>query len=435
MQRRIMSELVLFSKQYPFGKKETYIHNEISALLQQFEKIYIVPVDYYGDGSDIGYQLDHTRISIQLVNAQSNQTFSYKLRKNVRCVFTVLKEMIYGRDGYNHLLHFRSAMANAKVCYDQANVLYNGLFADGKRRVMYSYWFHRSVVTAAFLTRYFKPGMPLIARAHSSDLYHKDWNSIIQLEKFPFMPFEWFKVFSVSRVFAITDHGAAHFKRVFPTMTAKFGVARLGVAHPEKVNPFNDSTTFRLVTCSGITRNKRILRMPGVLALLNEQMVAHGLNQNLEWVHIGSATEENLEAIRNDMKMRNVEHLCNLKGWMNQDQIRNYYETAQVNVFLNISRAEGLPVSVMEAFSYSIPAIVTATVGNPEIVDDSCGRVIPVDFTDDQLVREILKLMLSASLQEEWRRGALLKFEHDYNASNNYRDFALALSNEWNVTE
>jgi glycosyltransferase involved in cell wall biosynthesis len=430
-----MSELVLFSKQYPFGKKETYIHNEISELLQQFEKIHIVPVDYYGDGSDIGYQLDHNRISIQLVNAPTNQTFSYKLRKNVRCLFTVLKEMIYGRDGYNHLLHFRSAMANAKVCYDQANVLYNGLFADGKKRVMYSYWFHRSVVTAAFLTSYFKPGMPLIGRAHSSDLYHKDWNSIIQLEKFPFMPFEWFKVSAVNRVYAITDHGAAHFKKIFPNWSAKFGVARLGVADPNRMNPLHDSSVFRLVTCSGITRNKRILRMPGVLAQLKEQLAARGMNQTVQWVHIGSATEENMHAIRNDMKSHGVEDMCDLKGWMNQDQIRNYYESVQVNVFLNISRAEGLPVSVMEAFSYGIPAIVTATVGNPEIVDESCGTVIPVDFNDDELVSEIMRLMLNPSLQDEWRSGALNKFQRDYNASKNYRDFASALANQMNEIE
>jgi len=430
-----MSELVLFSKQYPFGKKETYIHNEIPALLNEFEKIHIVPVDYYGDGSDMGYQLDQSRISIHLVNKLFDQTFSYRLVKNLRAIVTVSKEVIFGRDGFNHLLHLRSALATAKVCYDQANVLDCGLFADGKKRVLYSYWFHRSVVTGALLTRYFKPGMPLLARAHSSDLYHKDWNKIIQLEKFPFMPFEWFKVSAVNRVYAITDHGAAHFKRVFPKGGDRFSVARLGVADPDITNPLNDSGTFRLVTCSGITRNKRILRMPGVLAQLKEQLAARGINQTVQWVHIGSATEENMQAIQLDMKARDVEHMCDLKGWMNQDQIRNYYQSVQVNVFLNISRAEGLPVSVMEAFSYGIPGIVTATVGNPEIVDESCGAVIPVDFNDDELVSEIMRLMLNPSLQDEWRSGALNKFQRDYNASKNYRDFASALANQMNEIE
>jgi glycosyltransferase involved in cell wall biosynthesis len=142
-----------------------------------------------------------------------------------------------------------------------------------------------------------------------------------------------------------------------------------------------------------------------------------------------------MHAIRNDMKSHGVEDMCDLKGWMNQDQIRNYYESVQVNVFLNISRAEGLPVSVMEAFSYGIPAIVTATVGNPEIVDESCGAVIPVDFNDDELVSEIMRLMLNPSLQDEWRSGALNKFQRDYNASKNYRDFASALANQMNEIE
>ena len=41
------------------------------------------------------------------------------------------------------------------------------------------------------------------------------------------------------------------------------------------------------------------------------------------------------------------------------------------------SFAEGLPVSIMEAFALHTPVISTYIAGIPELVDSSCGWIIP----------------------------------------------------------
>ena len=415
-----MNELILFTKSYPFGHKETYVHNEIPFLLNQFDRICIIPIDYYGDGSDINYSIDEERISFFLVNSvAAKKSLFYTLQKNFRCGIIVLSEIISGRDGWNHLRHFRFAHTYAKICYDQAKAIEETVTHRNRSQIIYSYWFHKSVVVAALMKRFFGVRLPLISRAHSSDLYHRDWNQFMQLEKEPFMPLEWYKVKWTDKIFTISDHGCLHFKKVFPKYSNKFEVSRLAVKATSKLNPFKDEGIFRMVTCSGITRNKRVIRMPAIVDALRDYPV--------EWVHIGSSWKENVQLLVDEITQRGISDKVVLKGQMTQEEIKSYYESEQINLFLNISRAEGLPVSIMEAFSFGVPAIATSAVGSPEIVDDSCGGVIPVEFEDADLVEMIKQLILSPESQRIKRAGALSRFNADYSAEKNYSLFAKLL--------
>lgn len=412
-----MKELILITKSYPYGNKESYVHNEMPFLLEKFDRISIVPIDYYGDGSDLNYRIDTQRVSCFLVNGIRHVGSSrFKLWKNFRCGWSIIQEIFGGRDSWNHVRHFRFAHTYSKICYDQARAIQEALMNNKNKQVIYSYWFHKSVVVAAFMRRYFGVRVPLISRAHSSDLYHRDWNTFIQLEKEPFMPFEWYKVKSCDKVFAITNHGCSHFQSVFPQYSQKFEVARLAVKANDKLNPLDDQTVFRMVTCSGITRNKRIIRMPAIVKALSDYPI--------EWVHIGSSWKENVQMLKDEIEQLGISDKVVLKGQLSQDEIRNFYASEQINLFLNISRAEGLPVSIMEAFSFGIPAIATACVGSPEIVDESCGSVIPVDFEDHELVDAIVTMIKSREVQLLKRRGALSKFNNEYCAEVNYSMFS-----------
>jgi colanic acid/amylovoran biosynthesis glycosyltransferase len=411
-----MKELILITKSYPFGNKETYVHNEMPFLLEKFDRITIVPIDYYGDGSDLNCTWDTNRVSCFLVNGiQKDRALGYTIRKNFRCALSIIEEIFAGRDGWNHIRHFRFAHTYSKICYDQAKAIHDAIIKRGSEQVIYSYWFHKSALVTAFMKRYYGVEAPIVSRAHSSDLYHRDWNQFIQLEKEPFMPMEWYKVRWCDRIFSITEHGSRHFKSIFPRFSEKFEVARLGVKANDKLNLLSHENIFRMVSCSGITRNKRIIRLPAIVSALRDYPI--------EWVHIGSSWKENVQSLMNEIDRLGISDKVVLKGQMTQDEIRAYYESEPINLFINISRAEGLPVSIMEAFSFGIPAVATACVGSPEIVDDSCGSVIPVDFTDQELVDSILPLINSSELQMAKRKGALTRFNKEYLADTNYTQF------------
>jgi colanic acid/amylovoran biosynthesis glycosyltransferase len=64
-----------------------------------------------------------------------------------------------------------------------------------------------------------------------------------------------------------------------------------------------------------------------------------------------------------------------LLGWCSNEEVRARLMGARA--MLLPSFAEGLPVSIMEAFALRTPVISTYIAGIPELVDSSCGWIIP----------------------------------------------------------
>lgn len=52
------------------------------------------------------------------------------------------------------------------------------------------------------------------------------------------------------------------------------------------------------------------------------------------------------------------------------------YSEHPVDVFINLSTNEGVPVSIMEAISFDIPIVATDVGGTSEIVTDETGILV-----------------------------------------------------------
>lgn len=74
------------------------------------------------------------------------------------------------------------------------------------------------------------------------------------------------------------------------------------------------------------------------------------------------------------------EHVL-LMGWRNNAEVRQTLGSARA--LLLPSFAEGLPVVIMEAFALGRPVVTTYVAGIPELVDQSCGWIIPAGSIDD----------------------------------------------------
>ncbi len=62
-------------------------------------------------------------------------------------------------------------------------------------------------------------------------------------------------------------------------------------------------------------------------------------------------------------------------GWQTSAEVRDWL--MRCDVFVLPSLAEGLPVSIMEAYAANLPVISTYIAGIPELVDANSGWVIP----------------------------------------------------------
>ncbi len=84
--------------------------------------------------------------------------------------------------------------------------------------------------------------------------------------------------------------------------------------------------------------------------------------------------------------------------------VENYFELA--DLFLLTSRWEALPISIVEAFRGGLPVIATDCGGVSELVDDSVGRLCPVE-DEEALTGAILELLGDEPLRASLAASAL----------------------------
>ena len=116
-------------------------------------------------------------------------------------------------------------------------------------------------------------------------------------------------------------------------------------------------------------------------------------------------------------------------GQIPNDELLKFYSLNKIDLFINTSSTEGIPVSIMEAQSFGIPVIATDVGGVKEVVKDGTGSLLPVDFNPSALAKLIQYYAdLSEDEQEIISKNAFINWESNFKASDNYRDFMLKLN-------
>ena len=100
-----------------------------------------------------------------------------------------------------------------------------------------------------------------------------------------------------------------------------------------------------------------------------------------------------------------------------------------IDLFINVSETEGIPVSIMEAMSFGIPCIATNVGGNPEIVNATNGFLISANPSVEEIKKVLIDFMqLNTEKHIELRRNARKTWEQNFNAESNYTQFFSELS-------
>ena len=104
--------------------------------------------------------------------------------------------------------------------------------------------------------------------------------------------------------------------------------------------------------------------------------------------------------------------------------LKTLYNEHFIDLFVNVSESEGLPVSIMEAMATGIPVIATDVGGTAEIVNSDNGFLIPKDFTEEQLKEIIIRFNnLSFVERAKLRENAYLTWNEKFNSEKNYQKF------------
>ena len=276
--------------------------------------------------------------------------------------------------------------------------------------VFYTYRFEYQPYTAILVKKRLNlNNIPIISRAHGYDLYeNRAKGNYLPLREELLKNLEW--------IFPCSKAGELYLKDNYPIWKDKVSTRYLGSSDYGIEDYSNLGNGFRIVSCSNIVSIKRIDRIIDVLSQLH--------TTNIEWVHIGAGKDE--ESIRKraldklDQRIKTV-----FMGSMSNTEVMSYYKQNKIDLFINLSDSEGLPVSIMEAFSFGIPCVATNVGGTSEIVETGVNGYLVELQDNDASIAQTIDMILNMRPDEymKLRSGARDTWEAKFNANKNYKEF------------
>lgn len=406
--------MILITNRYPFLPGEQFLETEMKYMSALFHKIDIASVNGSGEQRPVP-----DRVHVYQLPGRAGGT-----KKYIQTFYSIASDP-QGRRWLRTELPKAKALGS-KALIQLANWLGHALRIrdeiedkwlkapnfDKNDAVFYSYWLTPSALALAMLKEK-DPKIFAVSRAHGGDVYDYRHSP-------PYLPFQEKIISFLDSVHMISEDGKKHLEMKYPDADADILVNRLGTEQPGFTTEPSSDGVLRIVSCSYI---KPVKRLGLIVDALKKT------NRNIHWTHIGDGDQR--QEIENRAKNELPSHVSyEFKGHWTQQQIFDFYRTQPVDLFVNVSESEGIPVTIMEAFSTSIPVIATDVGGVKELVNEKNGFLIPGDVAPEQLAGFIESF---ASLSDEqkaaYRANAFSTWENEYFAQKNYREFLLSLKN------
>ncbi len=182
------------------------------------------------------------------------------------------------------------------------------------------------------------------------------------------------------------------------------------VKENQTVSSPSDGNPYHIVTCSRCIELKRLDLLIRALSLINET--------NIHWTHIGDGV------LFNDLREMSKYLPSNITvswlGSLPNSEVHAFYANHAIDLAMNLSTTEGIPVSLVEALSYGIPIIATDVGGNSEVCDSHVGFLLSLDPSPEE-VKNAIELFLSfeKGKRNEIRNNALIKYEKSFSSNIN----------------
>ena len=400
--------LILLCDNYPLSAGEFFIDDEMRVIAPRFEKVILYTASFKSDENLNRFIPD---------NAEVVQFSRQKLEfGKIKSFFRIFKPMFLRELSFAiHKLPIKYWVSAFKIMYvdiHRATSLKNELqqLCDHSHLnlsdcIFYSYW-HDYKALALALFRH-ECGCTCVARAHRWDVF-ADKNTI------PYLPFKRFILNNLSKTISISKAGKEYFNTYVGNSDDKVVVSFLGKINERKPVTERRCDEVLICSCSNLIPVKQVDRIIEVISQLE-------IN-NLRWIHFGDGPlRAELEAMAKKMLPKvNYE----FRGIVPNNEILDFYASQYVDLFINLSSSEGIPVSIMEAMSAGIPVVATNVGGTGEAVNNTNGFLVPAEFNTDDVAQTITNyLNLSFVQQQQYRQNAYDFWKENFEATKNYEEF------------
>lgn len=403
-----MNYLILLNRKYPYKSGEAFLENEIDEIASSFDKVLIYPSDVT-ELDNMTRTIKSPNVTVRILESEENQ------KKQIR----------YGLKSFRYIKSCTSKGLIRKMIEgyflaaadSQANKIISDLevsdITTGDRLFVYSYWFYINAKVACIIKNYFKNKkveVVAFSRAHRFDIYEEN-------RKFNFLPQRVELLSELNHVYACSDNGSDYLRTKYRDFEKKISTAYLGT-YDHGIEQYERASTLRIVSCSRMSNVKRVHLIVEALAILKEMGVS------IEWTHIGGG--ELYKDIETEVKSKLQGVKVNLKGSIANKDVYEFYIENSVDVFINVSSSEGLPVSIMEAISFGIPVIATDVGGTGEIVITGVSGVLVEPNISSKTLADNINCF--AEMENEsymkLRRTTRKLWEQKYQAKDNYKIFS-----------
>ncbi len=337
------------------GKPDPFMLQELPWMLSHFDRV--VLCSYYGVAEltqPRPERVQVTRPALGELRAKLHAPFApefwrelHHLRKDHKSTpMAAVKLLLFTMRGYT-LFHWAEAMRKP-----DENVTY------------YAFWMSYEGFAAALCKRR-HPEAHAVARGHAFDVDPQ------RNELNPYL-MKRFMVRTLDGLYPISEVARAQLLSCVDVPANKLTVLGMGSAgeHAETrlPAPLYTSGVLQVVSCSALIEIKQVPLL--IDALADWQGVP------VHWTHIGGgAQEEAVRAYAAQKLSAKANVTYEITGTVERERVQQLYATSPFDGFINVSRSEGVPVSIMEAMRAGLAIIAPNVGGIPELVDAQAGRL------------------------------------------------------------
>jgi glycosyltransferase involved in cell wall biosynthesis len=410
--------LIFFTDSFPFGTSETFIENEFPFLVNSFEKIIIVTTNL------TDAKTRKTPDNIEIVRIPYKPSFKFKVlsllsyfNPIIQREIGFIKEEFLLKANKDILSVLLASYAKALEVNALLNMLVLKHQIDLKGLYLYCYWMN-DITPGVALFKNKNPEINAMCRAHRWDVY-------FETQTPPYLPLRNFIIESLDVVYCISQDAYGYLQRLTNgRATAHLKISRLGTFNRDKIVTMPNEGMMRIISCSNLIPLKRVHLIIEALALID--------NIKIDWKHFGKGP---LEAELKALAAQKLSAKTNIEyafmGQISNMELLEFYKKNNVDLFINVSETEGIPVSIIEASSFGVVVIGTLVGGVGEILEEGeNGFLVNQSCTPQEVANAITRFYDMPDAQKSHMRAkAIIIWQQKYSAENNYTDFLTSLMN------
>ncbi|MCI8513985.1 MAG: glycosyltransferase [Lachnospiraceae bacterium] len=412
--------LILLANAFPYGDWEPYLETEIK-YYDCFDKVQICSLQVRKEQMNRIRELPSDKYHVFSVRKVSDLIYifySFFALADANFYMEMLEVLKMKRSILKRLI--RLAVYVSRSHYEAGRILTylrkTGLNADKDQGLIYSYRFEYQPYVGLLIQKKY-PRFKVVSRAHGYDLYE-------ERNAEAYIPMRRILLKKLDKVFMVSEDGRNYLRKKYPQFDKKILVQRLGTVGRKYIRaraPENQKIS--IVSCSNVIPLKRVGMIAGSLSRIKDI--------DVYWTHYGEGilSDEIKDFCRRNLPA-NIHYI--FRGNVANQKILEEYSKGVYQLFINVSSAEGIPVSLMEAMSFGIPCVATDVGGTNEILKDGKeGILLNAECSSEDLAQVIRRFArMDAEEYRMFSENARMNWASRYNADKNYRTFAKCLIHE-----